>query len=335
METNDTLNKVILQLMQSQECLKDEISRIYEKLKGFCINMVTAAEGKGETHSSKHNQGKASKTTIHVEKEKDGNNRNKKLDKKTFAETASQNSTASKDPTSVAGSSKKSGISVQELSSALQEVQSKDKFNEIINLANDGVEDITNDWKRVPGRKPWRKLIIGSNDKIEINGKEIEGIPKYRDIHVYRVDPGMTSENLANYVKSHFPEFLGAGLDALAKTMNVEDLRILKKEFRSANVSQFKLLTRIGVFPYDYINGTQKLDETKLPSIKNFYNRLNDINISHDDYAHAQNVWEAFELKKTYSLDPAWYYTMPGYTWDCMLKYTKCKLEILKDIDIW
>ncbi|XP_072390519.1 uncharacterized protein [Diabrotica undecimpunctata] len=31
---------------------------------------------------------------------------------------------------------------------------------------------------------------------------------------------------------------------------------------------------------------------------------------------------------------PAWYYTMPGYTWDCMLRYTQCKLELLKDVDM-
>ncbi|CAG9817164.1 unnamed protein product [Phaedon cochleariae] len=106
-----------------------------------------------------------------------------------------------------------------------------------------------------------------------------------------------------------------------------------------------------------------KLDESELPSIQNFYNKLNDTNISDDDYAHARKVWKSLELKslgeysdlymrtdillladvmenfsasslKTYGLDPAWYYTMPGYTWDCMLEYTGCKLQIIKDIDM-
>ncbi|CAG9817171.1 unnamed protein product [Phaedon cochleariae] len=46
------------------------------------------------------------------------------------------------------------------------------------------------------------------------------------------------------------------------------------------------------------------------------------------------DVMENFRASslKTYGLDPAWYYTMPGYTWDCMLKYTGCKLYIIKDI---
>lgn len=48
------------------------------------------------------------------------------------------------------------------------------------------------------------------------------------------------------------------------------------------------------------------------------------------------DIFEQFRKKchHTYGLDPAWYYTMPGYTWDCMLKYTKCKLQLLKDMDM-
>ncbi|CAH1101833.1 unnamed protein product [Psylliodes chrysocephalus] len=106
-----------------------------------------------------------------------------------------------------------------------------------------------------------------------------------------------------------------------------------------------------------------RLKDTSLPSIKHFYNKLNDEIISDEKYAHAQKVWSTFEIQNlgdysdlylktdvllladifeqfrkkchhTYGLDPAWYYTMPGYTWDCMLKYTKCKLQLLKDMDM-
>jgi len=34
---------------------------------------------------------------------------------------------------------------------------------------------------------------------------------------------------------------------------------------------------------------------------------------------------------KIYKLDPVWYYTTPGFAWDCMLKTTKQKLELLTD----
>ena len=37
---------------------------------------------------------------------------------------------------------------------------------------------------------------------------------------------------------------------------------------------------------------------------------------------------------KIYKLDPVWYYTTPGFAWDCMLKTTKQKLELLTDVDM-
>jgi len=36
----------------------------------------------------------------------------------------------------------------------------------------------------------------------------------------------------------------------------------------------------------------------------------------------------------TYQLDPAFYYTAPGFSFDCMLKYTSMKLELLTEYDM-
>ena len=41
----------------------------------------------------------------------------------------------------------------------------------------------------------------------------------------------------------------------------------------------------------------EKFDETSLPDKKNFYSNLNLENISDKDYAHAQKIWEVFEIK--------------------------------------
>ena len=37
---------------------------------------------------------------------------------------------------------------------------------------------------------------------------------------------------------------------------------------------------------------------------------------------------------KSYGLDSAHYYTLPGFTWDAMLKHTKITFELLTDIDM-
>ncbi|XP_060525076.1 uncharacterized protein LOC132701296 [Cylas formicarius] len=156
--------------------------------------------------------------------------------------------------------------------------------------------------------------------------------------------------------------FLGASLDNLVSSMDKNELYILRKEFSDLDESKLNLLSQKGIFCYDYIDHIDKLNETTLPPIEEFYNKLSESNISEEKYSHAQSVWQSFEIKNlgeysdlylktdvilladifenfrktcmaTHVLDPAWYFSMPGYTWDCMLRFTKCRLELLRDID--
>ncbi|CAH1107447.1 unnamed protein product [Psylliodes chrysocephalus] len=157
--------------------------------------------------------------------------------------------------------------------------------------------------------------------------------------------------------------FMGCSLDKLSATLKPENFTDLKNEFLDLDEEKFKLLTRKGVFFYDYLTNIERLEETELPNQNSFYNKLMDQHITDTDYNHAKLVWEKFNLKtlgdysdlymktdilllasvfetfrdtcfKTYGLDPAHYYTVPGYTWDCMLKYTKCALETIQDVDM-
>ena len=41
----------------------------------------------------------------------------------------------------------------------------------------------------------------------------------------------------------------------------------------------------------------RKFDKTTLPPKEDFYSNLNLENISNEDYAHTQKVWEVFEIK--------------------------------------
>ncbi|KAJ8974519.1 hypothetical protein NQ317_000322 [Molorchus minor] len=157
--------------------------------------------------------------------------------------------------------------------------------------------------------------------------------------------------------------FMGCSLDQLASTLVDENFKDLKQEFSDLDDGKLKLLKRKGVFFYDYLDKIERLDETKLPDIEHFYNKLNDTNIDETDYAHAQLIWQTFNIQtlgeysdlymktdimlltsvfetfretchKTYKIDPGRHFTLPGYTWDCMLKYTGCKLETLQDVDM-
>ncbi|XP_055388367.1 uncharacterized protein LOC129616887 [Condylostylus longicornis] len=155
--------------------------------------------------------------------------------------------------------------------------------------------------------------------------------------------------------------FMSCSLDTLASYLN--SYPILESEFKDMNIEQINLLKRKGVYPYDYFENFDIFLENRLPSIDKFYNKLNNSAISEKDYIHAQKVWQTLKIKnlgeysdlylktdvllladtfeqfrlschQTYSLDPAHYYTLPGYTWDCMLKYSDITLELLTDIDM-
>ena len=95
-----------------------------------------------------------------------------------------------------------------------------------------------------------------------------------------------------------------------------------------------------------------------------FYSSLSDEGISEEDYKHAQEVWDTFDCRNigdyhdlylrsdvflladvfenfrktaisTYGLDPAHYYTLPGYSWDALLKCTNVSLELITDPDMY
>jgi hypothetical protein len=102
----------------------------------------------------------------------------------------------------------------------------------------------------------------------------------------------------------------------------------------------------------------EKFDETQLPPIEKFYSSLSNENVGEEEYKNAQQIWNTFDIKnrreftsfynkidvrlladiienfrevslQNYKLDSMWYFTTSGFAWDCMLKMTKQKLELL------
>ena len=62
------------------------------------------------------------------------------------------------------------------------------------------------------------------------------------------------------------------------------------------NLNKFVLLLQKGVYPYEYMDSWEKVNETELPP-KDFYSNLNLEDICDEDYKHAQKVWGVFEIK--------------------------------------
>ena len=139
-----------------------------------------------------------------------------------------------------------------------------------------------------------------------------------------------------------------------------DKLKYTSKMFKDKKLD---LMARKGVYPYDYMDSFEKFN-SPLPKKEEFFSILNNKHISNEDYEHAKNIWNTFNLKnmgeyhdlylksdillladvfenfrKTcleyYKLDPCHYFTSPGLSWDAMLKMTDIKLELMTDIDMF
>ena len=155
-------------------------------------------------------------------------------------------------------------------------------------------------------------------------------------------------------------QFMSSSLDKLVSNLPKESLKYTSQKFKDKKLD---LMSQKGVYPYDFMDSFDKFNE-KLPPKEEFYSILNDEHISDEDYEHAQNVWNTFNLKnmgeyhdlylesdillladvfenfrKTclqyYKLDPCHYFTSPGLSWDAMLKMTKMQLQLMTDIDMF
>ena len=100
---------------------------------------------------------------------------------------------------------------------------------------------------------------------------------------------------------------------------------------------------RKGVYPYEYMDSWDRLNETSLPGKKDFYNRLNMENIMDIDHKRAARVSKEFKMNnlgnyhdfyvqsdtllladifedfrnmslKKYGLDPAYFVSLPGFS---------------------
>ena len=162
----------------------------------------------------------------------------------------------------------------------------------------------------------------------------------------------MTLMELIN-ISDDYIASLGCGRYKTKKTKDLDE-GVLKKHFNHISRfwgcdKKFRLMIRKGVYPYEYMDGWRKFDETSLPPKDAFYSRLNMKGISDQDDEHAQQVWNTMEKKdlncyhdtylKTdvllladvfetfrntclghYKLDPAHFYTAPGLAWQALLK---------------
>ena len=87
-------------------------------------------------------------------------------------------------------------------------------------------------------------------------------------------------------------KFMASSLESLVGNLGLEKLIQTKKEFGE----RVELLSRKGIYPYDYMNGIKKFSEETLPAKEKFFSKLNDCGISDEDFDHAQRIWKEFGI---------------------------------------
>ena len=182
------------------------------------------------------------------------------------------------------------------------------------------------------------------------------------------------AQNFEKYMTFSFGEFrfldsfafMSSSLDTLASNLLKDGkhnfAHTLKNNY---NEEQNDLMLSKGVYPYEYMDSTERFNETKLPSIDKFYSQLSESGITKEEYEHALNVWNKFNIKnmgeyhdlylktdvllltdvfetfrktaiKNYKLDPCnGYFTLPNFAWNAMLLKTGVVLDQLTDIDMY
>ena len=108
-----------------------------------------------------------------------------------------------------------------------------------------------------------------------------------------------------NFIDSF--QFMSSSLDKLVNNILKNDLIYTFQVFKGKKQD---LMSKKGVYLYDFMASSEKFDQTELPAKEHFYSILNDQDITNDDYDHAKKVWKAFKLRQ-------WVSTM-AYTLEMM-----------------
>ena len=131
------------------------------------------------------------------------------------------------------------------------------------------------------------KKHVYKNKKGEEKQMNINAIPNNMEKHM-----AFMLGNHLTFIDSF--QFMSSSLDKLVSNLPAEALKYTSERFQKEKLN---LMTRKGVYPYDYMDSFDKFNKTELPTKEEFYSILNDEHISDEDYCHAENVWNSFKLQ--------------------------------------
>ena len=193
----------------------------------------------------------------------------------------------------------------------------------------------------------FKKLVVKKTDKIDF-----DIIPKTNEEYI------SVTYGCIRFIDSY--RFLSSGLDSLVKNLDEDDFKILKKEF----TEKWLYLNKKLAYPYEYFNS---INDYKKPvhnlENKGFFSKLKNKCPDDKEIDRTREIIRKFNIKngkeltelylksdvilladvfekfikisvEEYGINPLYCVSLPGYTWQCGLKYTGINLQTLQDKDM-
>jgi len=158
-------------------------------------------------------------------------------------------------------------------------------------------------------------------------------------------------------------KFLSSSLDDLVKNVHNDDVNQFKYTRRTVGDDDPNIFKK-GIYLYEYMTSRDVFKQTSLPPMSEFYSKLKMEGITLDEYKRAQEMWSTYKCEnmedfhnvyvkldvvlladcmenfrrvgiQEYGINPAHYWTLAGYTWQCCLKMTNLELQLITDPNIY
>ena len=213
--------------------------------------------------------------------------------------------------------------------------------------------------------KLFQTLVDNSHKKLKNLKKEVIGDDNILNIinQIENLIDKTKRNQSISILKKNYPDKINELEEALLNYMAEHDLKIFKKEFPY----RWKYLTKKLAYPYEYFNS---IEDYNKPVIilenKNFFSKLKN-KCPHDkEIDGTREIIKKFDIKNgreltelycrsdvllltcvfekfikvsqnefdEFGISPLYFVSLPGYTWECGLKYTNIKLQTLQDKDM-
>ena len=190
----------------------------------------------------------------------------------------------------------------------------------------------------------FKKLVDKKKDQVDF-----DIIPKSNEEYI------SVTYGCIRFIDSY--RFLSSGLDSLVKNLDGNDFEILKKEFPD----KWQYLNKKLAYPYEYFNSIDDYKKS-VHSLKkeDFFSKIKNKCPDNEEIQRTKEIIEIFNIKngeeltelylksdvilladvfekfikisvEEYGVSPLYCVSLPGYTWQCGLKYTGINLQTLQD----